>query len=186
MADTLSNASLQCADTKLTVEKIWERKIKDRVSVMKNTFQNWNAMAGKFVHVAGGGEYSTQRSMSLHVCATDFGGRFHICFDFDSGSEPQDTAGRGGWSCSATHREYATVPRWYVQMFTFLHILMQSSDSPAGQMVKNKVIPAIALIQRRCQLPVNFFLQISQLDAESSLWSELELSDHFFDSLKVK
>ncbi|EPS92523.1 hypothetical protein FOMPIDRAFT_1087017, partial [Fomitopsis schrenkii] len=42
-----------CANTKLTVEQIWSEEVK--ALVKKNTFQDWNAMASKYVHVAGGG-----------------------------------------------------------------------------------------------------------------------------------
>ena len=52
------HSSLQHGDAKLTIEKIWASKVKKRVAVAKNTFQNWNAMASKFAHVAAGGQYA--------------------------------------------------------------------------------------------------------------------------------
>lgn len=66
MLTHLLNSSLQHTDSKLTLDKIWASKVKGSVPVVKKkTFQNWNAMASKFVHIAAGGEYMQEYTQIL-------------------------------------------------------------------------------------------------------------------------
>ena len=57
-------------------------------------------------------------------------------------------------------------------------------------MVKNIVIPAITLLRRQCRLSINAVLQVERrLDIGATiepLYSDLELSDQFFDKIKLK
>lgn len=100
-----THCSLQNHESKLSLDKIWASKVKGKTGVTKKTFQNWNAMAGKFVHVAAGGEYLQSRHKLCLVA--DVVCRFNIYIDTDSSSEPQNTVVWSRRPCGTSHRQYA-------------------------------------------------------------------------------
>lgn len=57
-------------------------------------------------------------------------------------------------------------------------------------MVKNIIIPSISRLKTQCPLPFSLLIparQLAQFSAnEHSLCDDLDLSDRFFDSLKLK
>lgn len=67
-------------------------------------------------------------------------------------------------------------------------MLKHSTDSAAGRIVKNVIIPAISLLQQQFPLSPDAFLQESQSDTpgKTSALCDLERLDLFLDSLKTK
>ncbi|KAH9914039.1 uncharacterized protein B0H18DRAFT_960044 [Fomitopsis serialis] len=134
------------------------------------TLEKWNAMGCKFAQVAGGG---TMYVLILIVL--------------------RNLRGKLGSMDGHTSRYIGNLLRWPDGTSSLSDVciaVLKGVDSPAGQAVKNTIIPAVALLQKRCPFPMETFLPVTCMlpagEAKNTLCGNLKISDLFFDSFVYK